>query len=117
MTRVVTLPDHLTDLYAAYIDVLNRAAWSELPEYLQVPVIHNDHILDIDGYKALIPPNTHFTIASTVGSVEQREIAVRLKITVDEKRIREHVFYRYGEDWKVEEVWSIWEEVANGEGV
>jgi predicted ester cyclase len=100
--------------YRAYIDTLNRAAWNELPNYLAPSVIHNDKSLDYAGYQALIPSGTTFLIESTTADVHKRDIGVRLDIRIQGdqgvKRVREHVFYRFGDNWKIVRVWSMVED-------
>lgn len=93
--------------YEQYIGTLNARAWVTLPDYLEPTVNHNGNLLDYDGYRQLIPPQTHFTIADLVIDSEKRQVAVRLEITVGDKQVTEHVFYRFSENYKIDRVWSL----------
>jgi len=102
----------LRDRYQAYISTLNARDWDTLPAFLAQTVNHNGKILDHEGYRNLIPAETHFVLADLVVDSDLRQVASRLEITVAGKKVTEHVFYRFDEDLKIERVWSL---VQDGE--
>jgi predicted ester cyclase len=104
--------DQLRERYRAYIETLNAKEWENLPEYLATTVTHNAKPLDNDGYRALIPPDTHFVIADLVVDPDSRKVASRLEITVAGVKHTEHCFYRFSESQVIEKVWSL---VVEGE--
>lgn len=97
----------LHDRYEQYINTLNAEEWPDLPEYLEPTVNHNGNLLDYAGYRQLIPPQTHFTIADLVVDTEKRQVAARLDIKVAGKQVTEHVFYSFSEGYKIDRVWSL----------
>lgn len=100
--------------YRAYIDTLNDRDWARLPSFLSPDVVHNGKRLGQDGYRKLIPDDTVFRIDSVLADVGQKDIASRLFITVAQKALREHVFYRWQETergWVIKQVWSIVEDI------
>jgi len=102
----------LRERYQAYISSLNAHEWDKLPSFLADSVNHNGTKLDHQGYRGLIPPETHFVVADLIVDPDARQVASRLDITVAGKRLTEHVFYRFNEDLKIERVWSL---VQDGE--
>jgi predicted ester cyclase len=102
----------LRDRYQAYISTLNAQDWNKLSTFLAQTVNHNGRILDHEGYRNLIPAETHFVVADLMVDSDARQVASRLEITVAGKKLTEHVFYRFNEDLKIERVWSL---VQDGE--
>ena len=102
----------LRDRYQAYISILNARDCNTLPTFLAQTVNHNGKILDHEGYRNLIPDETHFVVADLMVDSDMRQVASRLEITVAGKKLTEHVFYRFNEDLKIERVWSL---VQDGE--
>jgi predicted ester cyclase len=102
----------LRDRYQAYISTLNARDWNTLSSFLAQTVNHNGKILDHEGYRNLIPAETHFVVADLLVDSDVRQVASRLEITVAGKKLTEHVFYRFNEDLKIERVWSL---VQDGE--
>ena len=105
-------PEELRERYQAYISALNTQDWSSLSIFLAQAVNHNGKILDHEGYRNLIPAKTHFVVADLLVDSNVLQVASRLEIVVDGKKLTEHVFYRFNEDLKIERVWSI---VQDGE--
>lgn len=97
----------LRERYEAYIRTLNARDWEALPEFLANSVDHNGKTLDHQGYRNLIPAETHFVVADLIVDAEARQVASRLDITVAGKRLTEHVFYRFNQDLRIERVWSL----------
>jgi predicted ester cyclase len=97
----------LRDQYEAYISTLNAQDWKTLPTFLEESVNHNGNHLNQEGYRNLIPAETHFTVADLVVDPEMRQVASRLDITVAGKELTEHCFYRFSESLKIERVWSL----------
>jgi predicted ester cyclase len=97
----------LRDRYQAYISTLNAQDWKTLPTFLKATVNHNGNNLDHEGYRNLIPAETHFTVADLVVDPGIRHVASRLDITVAGKELTEHCFYRFSEDLEIERVWSL----------
>ena len=98
--------------YESYIDTLNLEDWDEgaytgLARHIEPAVNHNGKILDYAGYARLIPPMTHFVIAELLVDAEKRQLAARLEIAIEGKRVTEHVFYHYSENGKIDRVWSL----------
>jgi predicted ester cyclase len=98
--------------YKSYIDTLNledrdEGVYDGLARHLEASVNHNGKVLDYAGYARLIPPMTHFVIAELLVDVDKRQVAARLDITIEEKRLTEHVFYHYSENGKIDRVWSL----------
>jgi len=102
----------LQERYQAYISTLNAQDWDLLSTFLAQAVNHNGKILDHEGYRNLIPAETHFVVADLLVDSNVLQVASRLEIVVDGKQLTEHVFYRFNEDLKIERVWSI---VQDGE--
>jgi predicted ester cyclase len=102
----------LRDRYQAYISTLNARDWNTLSSFLAQTVNHNGKILDHEGYRNLIPAETHFVVADLLVDSDVRQVASRLEITLAGKKLSEHVFYRFNEDLKIERVWSL---VQDGE--
>jgi predicted ester cyclase len=102
----------LRDRYQAYISTLNARDWNTLSTFLAQTVNHNGKILDHEGYRNLIPAETHFVVADLLVDSDVRLVASRLEITVAGKKLTEHVFYRFNKDLKIERVWSL---VQDGE--
>lgn len=102
----------LRDRYQAYISTLNARDWNTLSSFLAQTVNHNGKILDHEGYRNLIPAETHFVVADLLVDSDVRQVASRLEITLAGKKLTEHVFYRFNEDLKIERVWSL---VQDGE--
>lgn len=101
--------------YETYIDTLNLEDWDEgvytgLARHIEPTVNHNGKILDYAGYARLIPPMAHFVIADLLVDARKRQIAARLNISIEEKRLTEHVFYHYCENGKIDRVWSLVQE-------
>lgn len=103
----------LRDRYQAYISTLNAKDWETLPTFLKETVNHNGNHLNHEGYRNLIPAETHFVVEDLVVDPEIRQVASRLNITVAGKKLTEHCFYRFSEDLKIERVWSL---VQDGQG-
>jgi predicted ester cyclase len=102
----------LQERYQAYISTLNARDWKTLSAFLAQTVNHNGKILDHEGYRNLIPAETHFVVADLLVDSNVRQVASRLEITVAGKKLTEHVFYRFNEDLKIVRVWSL---VQDGE--
>lgn len=113
----------LAELYRAYIDCLNRQAWSELGRFVADDATHNGRPFGLAGYRAMLVrdfeeiPDLRFTIALLVASppfVAARlafDCAPRgrfLGLDVDGRRIAfaEHVFYEFRAD-RIANVWSV----------
>jgi len=111
MAPIIT-PQELRERYQAYISALNAHDWSSLSVFLAQAVTHNGKILDHEGYRNLIPAKTHFVVADLLVDANVLQVASRLEIVVDGKKLTEHVFYRFNEDLKIERVWSM---VQDGE--
>jgi len=107
-----TTAQALRERYRAYITTLNTQDWNTLSTFLAQTVNHNGKILDYEGYRNLIPAETHFVVAGLLVDSDVRQVASRLEITVAGKKVTEHVFYRFNEDLKIERVWSL---VQDGE--
>lgn len=97
----------LKERYQAYISTLNARDWTTLPAFLAESVNHNGNDLDHQGYRNLIPAATHFVVADLIVDADVRQVASRLEITVDGKKLTEHVFYRFNGELKIERVWSL----------
>jgi predicted ester cyclase len=106
MTAALTA-EQLKGRYEQYLDTLNAEAWSALPDHLEATVNHNGNMLNHDGYRQLIPAQTHFSVADIVVDAEKRQVAVRLYIAVATKHVTEHVFYHFSENYKIDRVWSL----------
>jgi predicted ester cyclase len=102
----------LRDRYQAYISTLNTQDWNTLSTFLAQTINHNGNTLDHEGYRNLIPAETHFVIADLMVDSDVLQVASRLEITVAGKKLTEHVFYRFDKDLKIERVWSL---VQDGE--
>jgi len=120
------MPLTATDLgnhYQAYLDCLNRQAWSELGLYVDQAVEHNGRPLGLAGYQAMLEddhaaiPDLHFVARLLV--VEPPWLAAQLDfdchprgelfgLAVNGRRVRfsEHVFYRFAEG-RIREVRSV----------
>jgi len=109
--------------YQAYLDCLNRQAWTELGRYVDEAVEHNGRPLGLAGYQAMLEgdhaaiPDLHFAARLLV--VEGPWLAAQLDfdctprgelfgLAVDGRRVRfsEHVFYRF-ENGRIREVRSV----------
>ena len=93
--------------YRAYIETLNDERWSDLASYVSNTVVHNERNLDVQKYRELTPPKTNFTIACVVADVDKKTTAARLEIMVDDKPVKELVFYQWNDEWKIQQVWSM----------
>ncbi|MDH4762662.1 putative ester cyclase [Pseudomonas sp. SORGH_AS199] len=109
--------------YQAYLDCLNRQAWTALGRYVDDAVEHNGRPLGLAGYQAMLEgdhaaiPDLHFTVHLLV--VEAPWLAAQLDfdctprgelfgLAVNGRRVRfsEHVFYRF-ENGRIREVRSV----------
>ncbi|AXA66578.1 ester cyclase [Pseudomonas oryzihabitans] len=109
--------------YQAYLDCLNRQAWTALGRYVDEAVEHNGRPLGLAGYQAMLEgdhaaiPDLHFTAHLLV--VEAPWLAAQLGfdctprgelfgLAVNGRRVRfsEHVFYRF-ENGRIREVRSV----------
>ncbi|WP_158891092.1 MULTISPECIES: ester cyclase [unclassified Pseudomonas] len=109
--------------YQAYLDCLNRQAWTELGRYVDDAVEHNGLPLGLAGYQAMLEgdhaaiPDLYFTAHLLV--VETPWLAAQLDfdctprgelfgLAVNGRRVRfsEHVFYRF-ENGRIREVRSV----------
>lgn len=109
--------------YQAYLDCLNRQAWTALGRYVDEAVEHNGSPLGLAGYQAMLEgdhaaiPDLHFTAHLLV--VEAPWLAAQLDfdctprgelfgLAVNGRRVRfsEHVFYRF-ENGRIREVRSV----------
>lgn len=114
--------------YRAYIDCLNRQDWPALGRYVADHVIHNDRLLGLAGYRAMLEqdfrdiPDLHFEIRLLV--CEPPRIACRLRfacapkgtfmgLAVDGTRVTfaENVFYEF-HDGRIRQVWSVIDKAA-----
>ncbi|MEH3024340.1 MAG: ester cyclase [Pseudomonas oryzihabitans] len=113
----------LGERYQAYLDCLNRQAWSELELYVDQAVEHNGRPLGLAGYRAMLEgdhaaiPDLHFVARLLV--IESPWLAAQLDfdctpkgelfgLAVNGRRVRfsEHVFYRFV-DGRIREVRSL----------
>lgn len=109
--------------YQAYLDCLNRQAWTALGRYVDEAVEHNGRPLGLAGYQAMLEgdhaaiPDLYFTAHLLV--VEAPWLAAQLDfdctprgelfgLAVNGRRVRfsEHVFYRF-ENGRIREVRSV----------
>lgn len=109
--------------YQAYLDCLNRRAWTELGRHVDEAVEHNGRPLGLAGYQAMLEgdhaaiPDLHFAARLLV--VEAPWLAAQLDfdctprgelfgVAVNGRRVRfsEHVFYRF-ENGRIREVRSV----------
>lgn len=109
--------------YQAYLDCLNRQAWTELGRYVATAVEHNGRPLGLAGYQVMLEgdhaaiPDLQFVARLLV--VEPPWLAAQLDsdchprdelfgLAVNGRRIRfsEHVFYRF-EEGRIREVRSV----------
>ena len=109
--------------YQAYLDCLNRQAWTELGRYVDEAVEHNGRPPGLAGYQAMLErdhaaiPDLHFAARLLV--VESPWLAAQLDfdctprgelfgLAVNSRRVRfsEHVFYRF-ENGRIREVRSV----------
>jgi len=109
--------------YRAYLDCLNRQAWSELELHVDPAVEHNGRPLGLAGYQAMLEgdhaaiPDLQFVARLLV--VEPPWLAAQLDfdchprgelfgLAVNGRRVRfsEHVFYRF-EEGRIREVRSL----------
>lgn len=120
--------DELRERYQAYLDCLNRQAWTELGRHVDEAVEHNGRPLELAGYQAMLEgdhaaiPDLHFAARRLV--VEPPWLAAQLDfdctprgelfgLAVNGRRVRfsEHVFYRF-ENGRIREVRSVIETAA-----
>ncbi|WVW86755.1 hypothetical protein I302_108809 [Kwoniella bestiolae CBS 10118] len=96
--------------YRSYISSINSLPNSTLNPYLADQINHNDRLLSPEEYHKLIIPGSIFRIVDVLASVEDRRIGARLEIELGDgsgRVVREHVFYKLGEGWGIERVWSM----------
>lgn len=117
--------------YQAYLDCLNRQAWTELGRYVDAAVEHNGRPLGLAGYQAMLEgdhaaiPDLQFSAHLLV--VEPPWLAAQLDfdctprgelfgLAVNGRRVRfsEHVFYRFAEG-RIREVRSVIDRAAIAE--
>jgi len=115
--------ESLGQRYQAYLNCLNRQAWSELGLHVDQAVEHNGRPLGLAGYRAMLEgdhaaiPDLHFVARLLV--IEPPWLAAQLEfdctptgelfgLAVNGRRVRfsEHVFYRFV-DGRIREVRSL----------
>jgi predicted ester cyclase len=118
----------LRDLYRAYIDCLNRRAWSELGQHVHDDVQHNGERIGLAGYRAMLERDVHdipdlrFDIALLMADPPHIACRLRFEVTpagrfmgldVDGRHVAfsENVFYRF-EAGRIIEVWSVIDKAA-----
>lgn len=113
----------LKEIYLAYLDCLNRQAWSELADYVDPEVEHNGRPLRLAGYRHMLIadyaaiPDLQFQPELIL--CKPPRLAARLKfdcspkaafmgLAVNGRRVtfHEHVFYDF-RDAKIARVWSV----------
>ncbi len=118
----------LKETYLAYLDCLNRQAWSELADYVDQEVEHNGRPLHLAGYRDMLIadfaaiPDLRFEPELLV--CEPLRLAARLKfdcspkatfmgLAVNRRRVtfHEHVFYDF-QGAKIARVWSVIDKAA-----
>ena len=122
------MSDDLRSFYRAYIDGLNRRAWTELGSFVHDAVVHNGRRLGVSGYRAMLEedvrriPDLRFTIdllvcdAATVAArllFDCTPVGAFLGLPVDGRRISfaENVFYAV-RDGRIGTVWSVIDKAA-----
>jgi predicted ester cyclase len=118
----------LSDVYRAYIDLLNRQDWAELGRYVDDDVEHNGRPLKLSGYRDMLVksfediPDLRFDIQLLVcdgAAVAARLLfecapkAEFLGLSVDGRTISfaENVFYEF-KAARIARVWSILDKAA-----
>lgn len=76
--------------------------------FLAESVILNEQPLSKAEYHAAVDPGAQYTIVGLTIDLEKMEIGARLIKTVPgQGEMKEHCFYRFGGDGKIERVWSL----------
>lgn len=121
-------PRPVADIYAGYLECLNRQNWPDLGRYVTEDVCHNGRALGLSGYRRMLEddfraiPDLRFH--ADLIAVTPPVLACRLTfdctpagelfgLPVNGRQVRfaEHVFYRFAED-RIAEVWSIIDQAA-----
>lgn len=114
---------HLEEIYAAYLDCLNRQDWERLGEFVGDEVEHNGRKLGLSGYREMLVndyraiPDLRFNPVLVV--CNGSNLAARLRfdcspradflgLPINGKRVKfsEHAFYEF-EGVKISRVWSV----------
>lgn len=126
--------DELTASYRGYIECLNRQDWDNLGCYVSENVSHNGKALGLSGYRAMLEgdfeaiPDLYFDVALLVSQpphVASRlvfnctPIGMLFGLPVNGKPVQfeENVFYKFDEDGKIQNVWSIIDKGAIAEQI
>lgn len=102
----------LTAHFREYIRVLNTGGWASLRYYVAPRLLHNQRPFTLAGFAKLLRPGSTFTTDMIVADIGKRTLAARMEIEVPNPDgsinvFKEHVFYHFDTNWKIDEIWSV----------
>lgn len=123
------MPAALQDLYRQYIDCLNARQWDGLHRFVDDDVVHNGRKLGVEGYRAMLVddceriPDLRFNVALVASTPPVLAARIDFECTpkgsfmglaVNGRRVAfsENVFYRWGTNGRISEVWSVIDKAA-----
>jgi hypothetical protein len=123
---VITTTEEFKAYYLSYVQALHIDL-NAVARFLSPELILNGEVMAPLELVNIIRPGSTFGITMLVAELSERTIAVRMVIDVPvpsttglgleepyeptlvgEDSIQEHVFYRFNDQWLIEEIWSIY---------
>ncbi|KAL1405828.1 hypothetical protein Q8F55_007506 [Vanrija albida] len=110
-TDIITSAD-LTAHFRDYLRVLNTGGWASLRYYVAPRLAHNSRPFTLANFAKMLKAGSTFRPDMIVADTGKRTLAARMEIEVpnDDGSInvfKEHVFYHFDANWKIDEIWSV----------
>jgi predicted ester cyclase len=126
--------DDLLDVYRAYLQCLNERQWPRLGEFVADQLSYNGRRMTLQDYKAMLEgdvdaiPDLQFRPEVLIADGDvvacrlffectPRHTFLGFEPTGGQVSFPEHVFYRFDDDRRIAEVWSVIDKQAVREQV
>ncbi|KAJ6497583.1 hypothetical protein C8R45DRAFT_1211444 [Mycena sanguinolenta] len=105
MAPTITSSKDLVAHYQKYVSIIGDAATTaaDLAPYFADSIQVDDKTITVAEFRAIVPPGTEVRADRFVADIEERTLAVRVKIHVPSMNLKmtEHVFYELDSDWRI----------------
>ncbi|KAJ7209449.1 hypothetical protein B0H12DRAFT_1157905 [Mycena haematopus] len=120
MTPTITTSKDLIAHFSGYVSIIGSATTTvaDLAPYFAPTLQLDDKTITVAEFRAIVPPNTEITAERFVADVENRMLAMRLRIRVPAMGLKmvEHVLYELDDQWRVRKVERVYVIEGNEHG-
>ncbi|KAF7360882.1 hypothetical protein MSAN_01117900 [Mycena sanguinolenta] len=120
MAPTITTSQDLISHFSGYVSIIGLATTTaaDLAPYFAPAIQLDGKTLTVEEFRAIIPPNTEITAERFAADVENRILAMRLRVHVPATGFRmiEHVMYELDEQWRtknIERVYAVESDEGN----